>query len=109
MPSTLEQTNGHGAAPHPTPSEGGGGTRGGTSPGGRVLPDNTKVDVDLSHRQMIEDWAGWYYPGLKPKDRPALDVILAEMIEVAHGVGEDDPQRPETPAERKARLKGGRK
>jgi len=55
---------------------------------------------------MLEDWAGWYYPGLDRKDRPALDVLLAEMIEVAHGAGEDDPQRPETPAERKARLRG---
>lgn len=105
MTQTIEQTNGHRAGVNLPPTS----PSGATSPAGdgrvKVIPDNTKVDVDLAHRMMIEDWAGWYYPGLAPKDRPSLDVLLAEMIELAHGIGATDEQRPETPAERSARLK----
>lgn len=89
--STAEHTNGTiSRDPH------------GVLEGGKPLPDKTKVDIDLPHRLMLEEYIGWYYSGA----RPSLHVVVNELISIAWGNAKNDPQRPETPEERRQRLTG---
>jgi hypothetical protein len=89
--STAEHTNGTlSRDPHEALEE------------GKPLPNKTKVDIDLAHRLMLEEYIGWYYPGV----RPSLHRVVNELIGIAWGNARNDPQRPETPDERRQRLTG---
>lgn len=94
MTDTAETTNGRRGVDQPPA---------GTQTGGRKIPDKTKVDIDLAHRLMVEEYIGWYYPGVKA---PPLDHVVNELIGIAWGLAKNDPKRPESPDERRERLTG---